>query len=62
MQRKQLLAEIDRQSKKWEKEIDSQPQPYRIGFRDGVNKVKELIKGELPANETKPRRKEVSAP
>lgn len=46
MQRKRLLAEIDRQLKKWEKEIDSQPQPYRIGFRDGVNKVKDIIKGE----------------
>lgn len=52
MQRKQLLAEIDRQSKQWGKDIGTHNQDYRQGFHDGVNRVKELIAARLPTGQT----------
>lgn len=61
MQRKQLLIQIDRRSKKWQKEISHSGEPYRLGFWEGVNKVKELINEALPPN-NKQRRKRSSSP
>lgn len=55
MQRKHLLAEIDKQSKQWEREMGTHNQDYCQGFRDGVNRVKELIAARLPTGQTNER-------
>ena len=60
MQRRQLLTQIDRQLKKWQREINhnhSSDDSYRAGFSDGVNKVKELINGALLINNKHRRKK-----
>lgn len=55
MQRKQLLAKIGRRRKKWEREIGTHDSEYRQGFRDGINRVKELIAANLPSSQTNER-------
>jgi len=59
MQRKQLLIQIDRQSKRWQKEISHSDESYRLGFSEGVNKVKELINEALLPNNKQGRKRRV---